>query len=158
MKKNRAFTLTELIVGVVIGSIFMLAVGTISGIGQSSFENIKRESQVYGDMFNGLELMKNTIHKASSVSVNNWSNPPWIRPVLVADNSAFGLYKPADSPTVDLVYLKDKNNTSARDIILYKANSLDWTFSENGKLITVEIQGQKDTEDFDLSTSILKRN
>ena len=148
--KHQAFTLVELIVGLLIGSIFFLTVGLISGIGQSSFENLKKESQTYSDMFNGFELMRNSVHKASSVTIDNSKNPPW----LVVDNSAFAIFKPDNK----FVYLKDKSNTSAQDVILDQASSLNWTLVTNGALIGVQIQGKKGKESFDLSTSMLRRN
>ena len=93
-----------------------------------------------------------------SVTIEDWSNPPWKSQLLVVGNSAFGLFQPDGNPAIDFVYLRDKNDPNNRDVILYKANPMNLTFSQNGKLVVVQIQGEKDNKSFNLATSVERRN
>lgn len=160
--KKRGLTLTELIIGLAIGVILILMIGGISSICQSSFENLRKESGVYNDVFYGLNLIKFSVRKAQgTINVGNEMDPNWKSQVLTMGNSAFGLYKPPGTKT-EFVYLKNKSDTTKRDILMEvdsnKNETIVFTPSQNGKIVTVRVYGRKDKESFDLSTSVMRRN
>ena len=164
--KKRAFTLTELLVGLIICAIIILIIGSIAGIAMQSYEKARSESEVYNDLiYYGIELIKNSVRQAHSVTIATASSLPgtqegtWINPVLIADNHAFAVFQPADKQTKDLVFLADKNLPNARNIILFAAEDINLVLvQESGSLYNITIQGSKRRNSFDLSTSITKRN
>jgi prepilin-type N-terminal cleavage/methylation domain-containing protein len=163
LRRNvKGFTLVEMIAGLTIGAILILMIGGISSICQSSFENLRKESGVYGDVFYGFNLIKFSVRKAQgAINISNEMDPNWKSQVLTVDNSAFGLYQPPGTKT-EFVYLKNKSDTSNRDIFMEvdsnKNETIGFIPTQNGKIVTVRVYGQKDKESFDLSTSVMRRN
>jgi len=157
--QNHAFTLAELMISLIVSITIFFIIMTIFGIGKSSYEKINQESQLYNDILYGFELMKNSVRKAStSVTIENWANPPWKSQILVVDNRAFGLYQANSNAVQDFVYLADKSNINNRKVILSNANPINWIFTANGSLITIQTNGKKNKESFDLTTAVCKRN
>jgi len=168
--KLKGFTLTEFLVAVIIGAIILLSVTTLSGISQNSYEHIRQESGTYGEILSGLELMKNEVRKTNGgVAIENWDST-WKSQVLVVGSSAFGVHQSNSTAPKSFVYLKDKTNPTAQDVIfsLTSANmtneALSLNFSQTSTLVTARVQGRKyipgkeQCEPFDLQTSVSQRN
>lgn len=163
MNKNKAFTLTELVIGLMIGVFILLAVGAISQVGPESYEKLRGESQVYNDIMYGFDLIKSKVHSAKVVGLENWHRAEWPEDMLVLDDSAFGIYVPKKSTERQFVYLKDKDNINTeedQDKILIGAdiNTLAFTLDQTQRNITVRITGNKGKVGFDLTTAASKRN
>jgi len=157
MKSEKGFTLVEMLVALLISSILILMVGVLSQVAFSSHDRIRTKADVYDDVFYGLSRLSFQARKASTITLKTWANPPWLPNMLVIDNSAFGLYRPAGSLTTDFVFVPDINNTANREPILTGANPLTFTFSVSGKLVTVqELSGTKNSEGFSVSDFKLK--
>lgn len=157
VEKISAFTLVEMMVSLIIGVVLTFVILTLGHLNQNSYEGIRKESMVYDDIFCGFELIKNSLRKAQDpVTIANWTNPPWKSQVLVVGDTAFGLYQ--SNSTVDFVYLKNKNNTTQRDVILAGASPINLTFSQNATLFTTRIQGKKYSKPFNLTDSVSRRN
>lgn len=159
MRSNKkGFTSIELIVGLVIGAILVLMIGTISSIGTASFDRAMKESSTYNDLFSGLNLMKFVVRKAHTTDVAlPFSGSPWSSEddILIVDNSAFG----KEDATKSLVYVKDIGSPDQKNIILANADSLSLSFNKTDSLITVSISGAKGRESFNIPYYyIMKRN
>jgi prepilin-type N-terminal cleavage/methylation domain-containing protein len=155
---KRGFSLIELVTGLAIGAILLLMIAAISNIGNNSYQALRKEAAVYDDIFFGFNLIKQCVRKASAISIEkNWPDPPWKSEILIVDNSAFGLYQEGENQRIDFVYLKDRTEPTDRDIILTGAQTPTLDFSQDGRLITVNLKGEKDRVRFDLSTAVMRR-
>lgn len=148
--------------GLIICAIIILIIGAISSIGINSFENLREKATVYSDvLYYGFDLIKNSVRKAHAIDINYLPSPSdgqWVSQAIIADARAFALFKQNTSPAIDFVYLKDKTKPDERDVIFYQADNMSLTPAINGKLLTINIQGVKNDESFDLTTSVMKRN
>ena len=156
----KGFTIVEMLITLIISVVFLFAILAIFNIGQSSYSKMKNESQVEADAYFAFELMKNSLRRTyGTVAVENWTNPPWIYPVLVVGNSAFGLYQGSSGQPIRFVYLKDKTQTNNQDILLSDLSSdTILTFTPNGNMITAQLSGKKGKNSFSVSMSAVKRN
>jgi prepilin-type N-terminal cleavage/methylation domain-containing protein len=126
--KSKGFSLVELIISLVVASVLILMVGIISNIAFTSHEDLRKEAQVYDDLEFGVELIKASVRKASSISVvSTWTNPPYKGSVLIVDNCAFAVYQPQGSTTRDLIYIPNVSQPNTRQTIINKATSLAFT-------------------------------
>jgi len=66
--KNNAFTLVELLVGIVTGAIIVLTIGVISTIALSSYKKVSDEAAIYNDLSYGFKLFQNKIRSSKSIT------------------------------------------------------------------------------------------
>ena len=167
MRNKNGFSLTELLVSIVVASILILTIGVLSSIANGSFNKISSEQQTYNDISYGFKLMQNRVRIASSMSKTTTKpNPPWVNSEeLVVDNVAFGLYQASGGTKRDFVYLADKNDETNRETIFTVPDAnLSWTLTCNPsscsspKSITLILTGKKDNIPFDMETTVMKRN
>ncbi|HTY44617.1 MAG TPA: type II secretion system protein [Patescibacteria group bacterium] len=145
---RRALTLIELLVALLISSILILMVGTLSQLAIGSHEELKKESDVYSDLFYGLSRLTFMARKASQLSRATWPDP-WVTDVLIVDNSAFGLYHYTRGGIsyCDFVFVPDKTDPSVRQPLLAEADgTTSFTVTPNGRSVSVQIQGSKLTQ------------
>jgi hypothetical protein len=160
-KKQRSFlagfTIVELIVGLVIGTILILIIAAMSNITLGSYERIRKEAQVYQDVFRGFELMKHSCRNLDHA----------VDPVMVGNTITFGTRRFWINGQ-DFVYT-DPNGDHA---IISGVNELAFNFfcgqDAAGNWIVpcigastifhVTLSGVKDTVRFTLSTDITRRN
>ncbi|HAJ57727.1 MAG TPA: hypothetical protein DCL35_08220 [Candidatus Omnitrophica bacterium] len=157
--KNRAFSLTELLVGLVIGAIIVLIIASIARIGGENSEQLRKRSQVYNDIFFAFDLMKRRVAEAGVVNAYPGNN------TLEADNFRFQRYNSSA-----LIYRDTNDGTD--HTILDGVNNLSFTVSLiNGSLVTVSLSGgitfrgrgasytnQDISIPFDLTASFMRRN
>lgn len=157
--RNISFTVVEMMVTLIISVISLFTILSIFDIGQNSYNKLKNESQMQADAFFAFELMKNSVRRTyGSVTIENWSNPPWKSQVLVIENSAFGLYQSASNQPLEFVYMKDLTKPNERDRLLSNLTSGNLVFTQAGNLVTAQISGKKGKESFSINTSAVKRN
>jgi prepilin-type N-terminal cleavage/methylation domain-containing protein len=160
MQIKKGFTLAELLVTMVISAVLILMVGAISQIAFSSHDQIRKEGDVYSDLFYGLSRMNFSVRKASALSLDNtWPNPPWVSSILIVDNSAFGLYRPAGGK-IKFVFVPNKTNPGVRENIIEDLDTMSFSFTLSGtpnKSANVTVQGAKDNEPFNISNFVVTR-
>ena len=160
MRSNReGFTYIELMIGLIIGAVLILMIGAISSIGNASFDKAMKESSVYNDAFSGLNLIKFFGRKSHTMITTSNASKFGLSPgVLELDNSAFGL----GSNNKDFVYLNDKSKPGEQTVLIKDADVLTLTLepqdSSSTNMVTVTLHVKKQKEDFDLSTSVMRRN
>jgi len=149
--------MVELLVALVISSVLILMVGSLSNIALSSHVQLKKEGDVYSDLFYGLSRLAFLARKASILTVDNtWPNPPWVSNMLIVDNSAFGLYKPSGQK-VGFVFVPDKNNKTVTEPLLIQSDTESFTVTPIGKSVSIDIQGTKNKEEFNVSNFVVMR-
>lgn len=144
IKKTTGFTLTELLVGLVVGGILILMIGVLSNISLGSYEKMRKEAEVYNDLYYCINLMKHSIRAAKTVNADVNNN------ILTTDNFVF-----------------KKNNTDfictdttihSDNILVRGVTDLNFTLGNpSNKLITINLRGKKDKVDFNFSTQIKQR-
>lgn len=168
--KNKATSLIELVVALVISAVLLLMIGAVPsigiGTGQKAYDDYRKETQVYNDIVYGLGLIKNRVRHAQDVvkvvtPSPSWKN--WTGQILVVDDRAFGLYIPAGHQNPDFLYSQvDPNNDNSKPVIintiLDNIESANLSFDRNGSEVTIRIWGSKDKENFDLTAKVTRRN
>jgi len=69
MKKG--FTLTELVIGMLISSILILTIGVMSGVGTSSYGKLRTEADVYNELYSGVSFIEHSVRSAQGISFTN---------------------------------------------------------------------------------------
>jgi prepilin-type N-terminal cleavage/methylation domain-containing protein len=153
-KRIKAFTLAELLVTMIISAVLILMVGSLSQIAFSSQDQIRKERDVYSDLFDGLSRISYLAHKASTldkVSANAWSKPSgvsWNSDILIVGNSAFGFYRPVNQK-IKFVFIPDKTNHAGIENILENIDTTilpSFVITLSGKSVSIDIQGRKLTK------------
>jgi hypothetical protein len=160
MKKQsvKALTMVELLATLVISSVLILMVGYLSQVAFSSHQEIRKEGDLHSDIFYGLSRISFLARKAAVLTKDTaWPNPPWVSNMLIVDNSAFGLYQPADALKKDFVFVPDNNNRALMEPVLTQADTASFTFNIDAKAADINIYGSKDKEDFSISNFIITR-
>lgn len=153
----KALTMVELLVALVISCVLLLLVGALSNIAFSSHKQLKEVGDVYSDLFYGLSRMSFLARKSSALTSDTWPNPPWVSDMLIADNSAFGLYQQPAGSKIDFVFVPDKSDPAVREPLLTQAEPMSFTVTQSGKSVTVDIQGTKQNESFTISNFVVMR-
>ena len=181
-KNNKAFSLTEMLVSMIIAAVMILTIGVISSISTSTYSSLSKEAQVYKDIAYGFKLMQNRMRSVQNYTIippaarPTWasSNPPWIN-LITLDNAAgadmaFALYRTTSGTAKRMfVYVPDTeatinciNRTNCEVIfeVLDPNNSsanLDLTLSSGSNAVTAQISRTNADNPFDMTTTILKR-
>jgi prepilin-type N-terminal cleavage/methylation domain-containing protein len=158
MQIKKGFTLAELLVTMVISAVLILMVGAISQIAFSSHDQIKKEGDVYSDLFFGLSQISFSVRKASVLSLETWSLP-WVSNMLIVDNSAFGLYRPTGGK-IKFVFVPNKTIPGVRENIIEDLDMMSFTFTLSGtpaKSVNLTVGGTKDSEPFNISNFVVTR-
>lgn len=152
MLNIRGFTYSELIVVLVIAAVILLTVSALSSIGNSSYENVRKEAEVYNDIYFGFNLIARYVRSSGTVGIN--SNQ------LTAGNLIF------QCNGSDFFYHDSSNNSD--HTILSGITNLSCSFvfvpSTNNKVIRVTLNGDKSISDnkvlhlINLTTDIMRRN
>lgn len=161
MNSNKGFTLTELLVTIVIGGLMMLTMGSISEIGKRSHRKLLRESGGYNDIAYGFKLVRNKVHKTrakdlKSVTILS-SSTTWVpltERLELGATEKFGIYNEAGNK-MSFVYV---NGSGSRQTIL-EADSLDMVIEPEIFVDKVEItlSGIKDGISFSRTILVTSR-
>lgn len=147
-KMKRGFTLVELLVGLVIGAVLVLIVGVISQTSFGSHERLRREAEVYSDIFYGFNLIKHSVRNGLIVSADGANN------TITADNFIFRV-SPGNSG--NLIYTKISDNSN--HTIISGVAGLNFEVDDsNEPLIALNLSGQKDRVNFNLTAEAMQRN
>jgi prepilin-type N-terminal cleavage/methylation domain-containing protein len=68
---NRGFTLTEMLVGMLISSILLLTVGLMATAGTNSYNKQRNIAEIYNNVTSGVDFLESNIRKATVVSWNS---------------------------------------------------------------------------------------
>lgn len=142
------FTLVELLVGLVVGAVLVLIVGVISQVSVGSHERLRREAEVYNDLFYGFNLIKHSVRNGLIVSADGANN------TLTADNFIF---RASPGNSSNLIYTKISDNSNYTIISGVTGLNFDVDGS-NDPLIVLNLSGQKDRVNFNLTTEVMGRN
>jgi len=170
MQSVKALTIVELLVALIISSVLIFMVGAISQVAFSSHEEIRKEGDVYSDLFYGLSRISFLARKAGTlekVLAKDWSKPKgisWISDILIVDNSAFGFYQPTNQK-IKFVFIPDKTDHGVIENILEGIDTTSlpsFVITPSGRSVHINIQGNKLTqgnklESFAISDFIITR-
>ncbi len=159
MNNQKAVTIIEMLVTLVVASFIMLNIGATLGLCNKYHASLFNQTGIQNDIFYGIKLMQNRIRKSESVTQQTASGY-WLSSKLICNNRyAFGVYQPSGSTTKSLVYLPDKNDETQRtNIFTVKASdSLAFDIIIGGRLVTIRIYGSRNGTPFDITSDILRR-
>jgi prepilin-type N-terminal cleavage/methylation domain-containing protein len=152
--KSRAFTLVELLVSITISAILILMIVHISSIAFASHSKMRRDSQVYAEVFSVFSFVEHALRNTYSVGVDLTGNR------LTADGKTF--YASAGSfifqeGGVDN-HLIDGVNGLNFAFACDPVSGIWGTCSPASSIFRVSLSGTKDNQPFDISTDIVRRN
>jgi len=164
--KQRGLGLIELLTSIVIASVLILMIGVISNIAFSSYEDLKKEDQVFKDLYFGFDLLIYSLRNASTVSVagnqltmvKTTGNPNFSR--TFKNDAADFKYTDSDG---DHIIIQGVDNLNF-DFRCTKdpLNPGEWLSSppcsSNSSIFHVTLSGEKDKEGFNLSADVARRN
>ncbi|HLF17744.1 MAG TPA: type II secretion system protein [Candidatus Omnitrophota bacterium] len=160
LKTNKAVTLVEMIVTLVIGTLLIFILGSFIGLSSRSYSSTVRESSVNSSLMYGLKLIQNRVHKSKFLEEQAVAGQ-WLSEQLICNNEfAFGIYQASGSATKDFVYLPDINDETNRQVILAVplADTLDFSVTINGRAVTITVWGTKGDVPFNLTSTVLRRS
>ena len=179
MQSEKALTMVELLLTLVISSVLILMIGSISNIALGSHKQLKEEGDVYSDLYYGLSQISFLARKATLLKPDNtWPSPlncntlfvdypvdPTVDPAdpsYVTYQCAFGLY--LDGQNMKLIYVPDISLPASkweRKIILEKIDitprPLFFVTAISGQSVRIDIEGTKNKEAFKISDFRIKR-
>ena len=120
LSTQRGFSFVELQVAMVVAAVFMIVIGTVSGIGHRSYNKVREKSQIYSDLGYALKLIRNRVRNAeTSLSIDySPGDSRWVdKQVLVVDGGGFGIFKDSGSAEKHLVFVPDLDDLSTREVI-----------------------------------------
>ncbi len=82
---QRAFTITELLIGMLVSSILVLTIVVMSTSAVSSHHYLSKEAEAYNDLYYGVDFIERGIRRAQQVGVDTAQN------TISADNLVFKL-------------------------------------------------------------------
>ena len=132
MKRNiKAFSLTELLVSLVVASILILGIGVLANISYGSSGKLQKDSDLYSGIMYGLKVIQNRTHGATQglTKINQVS--PWVSDQLIVDNESFGFCQlntstnlcQAGSSTIGFIHLPDKSNPNNVEVFVLVPNA-----------------------------------
>ena len=161
MKKQTGFTLTEMMVSLVVASLILFLLGSVSVLGDSSYKKLAKEAGIYQDIVYGFKLMQSRVHGSQHLAIQGASGS-WFSSKLEVDNAAFGLYTNGNNH--DFVFLKNRLDETQREVIFSvpSADTVSLSFSpimSGTQTIGVQahLTGERDKIPFDLATMIKER-
>ena len=161
LKNNKAFSLPELLVSLIIMSIIILTIGSISGMANKTYGSLTNESQLYNDISYGFKLMQSKARAADTLSVDAASGS-WVSQCVKVNSQKFGIYRNTTYTPARREFSYD--NGATREVIFYVpdpsnlATTLDLAVTQNGKAVTATISGTKSDIPFNISTTVLRRS
>ena len=161
MKNKNGFTLTELLVSIIIASVLILTVGVLSSIANSSYNKINNTQQIYNDISYGFKLIQNQVHVSSTLSITAVSGS-WVSPRVSVGAGNFGIYRNTTYTPATREFSYDNGTTREAILSVPDPNNsssvLDLTATQSTNAITVTITGTKNNIPFNMQTTVMKRN
>ncbi len=163
MKNNKGFSITELLIALLITAILVLIIGILSQIANSSYNKANLQQQIYNDLSYGLKLMQQRVRgsQSSVIKLTSKSNPPWVNAQELtidtavvnggSQNVGFGLYQESGSTQRDFVFLADKNDETRREALFSVSGCCD---TSNDLNFTVTCDSTNPLNPSDCSTGV----
>ena len=154
IKDKRAFSLTEMLVSIVVAAILVLTIGVISRISTGTYASLTKEAQVYNDISYGFKLMQNKVRGSGNHIIIKSVSGSWVSSRLEVGKHTFGIFQ--NGSNREFSY----DDGLKREVIFSVQSSgvLNLTFSSvTNDTATVRLDGEKDKIKFDMSTIILRR-
>ncbi len=157
----KGFTFVEMLVSLMVSAVVVLTIGSISGICRNSELKTRSESQIFDDIAYGFKLLQNRVHEGKSLEEETLGGH-WLGNQLVIDHDkVFGVFQDDGSAVRELVYLPDKSDETARQVIIgfSASDSVTLDVAKNGsKSVSVSVSGEKGNIPFSSSTDVMRRN
>jgi len=143
--KIKGFTLTEVVIALLVSGIIILTIGIISQISTDSYMNLRREAELYNEIYSGFDLVERSVRRANAtLALDTSAN------TLTTDDRTFRA-----KGGRDFIY----TDSAGDHIILANASNLTFIPSlTNGTLVTVNLAGEKDKTPFNLTINVTRRN
>ena len=156
LKSSKGFSLTELLISLIITFILILTIGVISNIALASFNRLSSKQQTYNDISYAFKRIQFKVRNASFIATGNKASPWVSNEHFLIDGDTFGLYQ--TSATVrDLIY--DDGVTKEKILTVAQPGLINLALNNiTSSSVTLTISGTKDKTDFNLQTTILRRN
>ena len=145
INRENGFTLTELVVGLFIGAVIILIIGVISSTSIGSYEKLRKEAEVYNDVYYGLNLIKRLVRNTpSNQAMNVTSGKLTIGNfTFMKDNNSFNYTVGTNTNTII---------GNVTGLVFLPVNSTD------NRFINITLKGEKDKVSFNLTTEVMRRN
>src|SRR5438128_384808 len=156
MKYNKtAFTLTEMLVVLVISAIIAMMVSAMSTVAAKAYNDLRNQSGIYNDSQFALQLIREAVRRSYTT---------------IPSPSSTCLTVPLTSTTTDYFYSQGAGNlifgvTACGDTtattnrtILSGVTNLVFTPSLTGSMVSVTLSGKKNNASFSYSISATRRN
>jgi hypothetical protein len=166
--KSQGLSLVELIVTLFVASVLILMVGVLSDIAFTSHEDLRKENQVFKDIYDGFDLLTYSVRNAATVYVDLVNNALTLEDIRLLDGSLTNRTFKKDN--ADFKYI----DSNGEHIIIQGVDSLNFDFrcnkdvdgnwvsnppcDSNSRVFHITLSGQKDKEPFNLFTDVTKRN
>ena len=164
MKSPKAYTLIELLVGFMIGTVMILMIGTVLSIGTMSHKKVRDEGAIFNDVSYAFRFLRNRVRESSLINYDtspgsvSWEGPR----LIVGDQDAQGVFGVLVTNNERIfIYAADKNDLNNKDILMkvpkQQDNNLSFYFTQMDNHIRVYLMGKRDKIPFSFSSSIRKR-
>ncbi|MBN1869237.1 MAG: prepilin-type N-terminal cleavage/methylation domain-containing protein [Candidatus Omnitrophica bacterium] len=158
MNQIRGYTLIELLVGFLIGTVMILMIGSILKIGNLSYRGLSDKTQTVNDVAYGLKFMRHEIREAASLSSDAPEDPVWKGSRLLVDNTAFGILRTTGKE--EFVYLPDKTDVNTRRVLVSmpEGNGLAFQiYDQDGQSVRVELSWTQEGKTSNMQTIVARR-
>jgi len=160
MKNNKAFTLIEMLISLVVAAILVLTCGVMASIGNANYVKVIREGQMHADIAYGFRLLENYVRESQNIKPPETVGGAWVGARLVVDGGAFGLYQLPGNPNIDFVHVPDISDETVRDVLISVPDPGMTFFPEYSittNSVEVELTGVKYKIPFAYATIIARR-
>ena len=160
IKNNRAFSLVEMLISIVVAAVLVLTIGVISSLSTSTYASLTNEAKAYNDITYGFKLMQNRVRASSSLGLTAASGS-WVSQRVAVSAGSFGIYRDTTHSPATREFSFDNGVT--REIIFSQpdpANSsavLNLTATPGTNSVTVTISWTQNNVLKNMSTVMLKR-
>lgn len=144
---NKGFSLSELIVGMVVAAIVILMVGAIGTIAYKSYKELREISDVYADAHSALQMVRENVRQATTTPVIAGS---------CLTLTVFGSTKSIHTQGNNLVYGNSCGATTST--LIANMTNLVFTPSLAGEVVTLALSGEKAGVDIGYSIKAKRRN
>jgi prepilin-type N-terminal cleavage/methylation domain-containing protein len=157
MTNKHGFTLVEMLISLLVAAILVIVIGKLSDLAMSSSAKTRKQLEVYNEIMDGYKIMQKHIREASSCGSVTPGSGTWVGNIIECppnqpgvNGVAFGVWFDSGLSMRQLVFLKDKNDNTDREVLLevpmtsaFPNNSLTLTGTLSSGVMNVTISGEK---------------
>ena len=142
-----------------VSGIIILTIGIISQISTDSYMKLRREAELYNEIYSGFDLVERSVRGANQVAVNGNTLSVYSPEI---NYSPENVHKPEYNFTFEIqgnAFGYTNELTGMYHKILDGVDGLSFAVSNiSDTLFTVDIAGEKDDIPFNLSANVTRRN